>query len=98
MLTSLEVQQHTIKRKVPKKDAPGETIAIDVPVRTLRMSVYGSGEGDSDKAVRDFRDRLQQSVTLGPKLENIWVSQESDTIDGQDVVSYEIDCVFKPGV
>ena len=94
----IKFSQHIIKKKVPKKDFPDEMVNIDVPVRTLRMSVYGSGEGDSDKAVRDFRDRLQQSVTLGPKLENIRVSQESDTIDGQDVVSYEIDCVFKPGV
>ena len=71
-------------------------IDIEIPVRTLRISVNGSTLYNSDEAVRDFRDRLWSSAFLGPKLENIGVSEKRETLEGQDVVSYEIDCVFKP--
>jgi Tfp pilus assembly protein PilN len=95
MLTGLEVKQHSVRKKVPKKDNPQEMIDQNVPVRTLRMSVSGSPQYNCDKAVRDFRDSLLSSAFLGPRLENIGVSQESGTLEGRDVASYEIDCVFK---
>ena len=98
VLTSLAVNQSSVKRKAPKKDNPDQMVEIDVLVRTLRLSVSGGPEGNCDEAVRDFRDRLRDSAFLGPKLENIGVSQKSETYEGQDVVSYEISCVLKPGV
>ncbi len=96
VLTDLEVRQHFIKRKVPEKDNPERTININVPVRTLWMSVSGKPQHNCDKAVRDFQDRLRSSDSLGPRLENITVSQKSDTLEGREIISYEIDCVFKP--
>ena len=98
VLTSLAVNQSSVKRKAPKKDDPDKMIEIDVLVRTLRLSVSGGPQSNCDEAVRDFRDRLLSSAFLGPKLENIGVSQKSETHEGQDVVSYEISCVLKPGV
>jgi len=95
MLTKLEVKQHSVRKKFPKKDNPQEMIEKNVPVRILQMSVSGSPQHDCDKAVRDFRNRLRSSAFLGPKLENIGVSQESETLEGRDVASYEIECVFK---
>jgi len=95
MLTELEVKQHSVRKKVPKKDNPQEMTEKNVPVRILQMSVSGSPQHDCDKAVRDFRNRLRSSAFLGPKLENIGVSQESETLEGRDVASYEIECVFK---
>jgi len=98
VLTSLEVKQRFIKRKVPRKDDPEKMTSISVPVRTLHVSVYGSPQTNHDKAVRDFGARLRSSALLGPKLEDIRVSQGFDTLQNQDVVSYEINCVFKPGL
>jgi hypothetical protein len=98
VLTDLEVRQHFIKREVPQKDNPKRMIDIDVPVRTLRMSVRGRPQYNCDNAVRDFQHRLRSSDVLGPRLENITVSQESDTLEGREIVSYEIDCVFKAGL
>jgi len=95
MLTKLEVKQHTVRKKVPKKDDPQEMTEKNVPVRTLRISVSGSPQYNCDEAVRDFRDGLRSSAFLGPKLDNIGVSQESATLEGKDVASYDIDCVFK---
>ncbi|MDT8300386.1 MAG: hypothetical protein RQ760_02810 [Sedimentisphaerales bacterium] len=96
MLTELEVRQDSVRRKVPKPDNPQEMIEDSVPVNILSMSISGGPQYDCNKEVRDFQDRLQSSAFLGPKLENIMVSRESETLKGRDVASYEIDCVFKP--
>jgi len=97
VLNSLAVEHDTVKKKVPKKDNPMKMVEIDVLVRILRLTVSGGQQTDNDEAVRDFRDRIRASDFLGPKLEKIGVSQKSETRDGQDVVSYEISCVLKPG-
>jgi len=96
VLTDLNVSQSSVKRKVPKKDDPQKMIDISVPVRILQMNVCGSPQSNCDKAVRDFRDRLRSSAFLGPKLENIRVSQRFGPLESQDVVFYQIDCIFKP--
>jgi len=98
VMTELEVKQSSVKRKVPKKDDPKKMIDISVPVRTLRINVCGSPQSDCDKAVRDFRERLRSSTLLGPKLENIRVSQRLGTLESREVVSYQIECIFKPGL
>jgi len=97
VLNTLAVEHDTVKKKVPKEDDPKKMVDIDVLVRILRLSVSGGHKSNCDEAVRDFRDRIQASVFLGPRLEKIGVSQKSETRDGQDVVSYEISCVLKPG-
>jgi len=96
ILTRLEVKQRFVKRKVPKKDDPKRMIDVSVPIRTLQMSVSGRPQANSDKAVKDFKDRLRFSALLAGELEDIQISQQSGTLEGQDVVSYEIDCTFKP--
>jgi Tfp pilus assembly protein PilN len=97
-LSALEAKQRSIRKKVPQKDDPEKTIDIDVPVRTLRLSVCASPQAHSDEVVRNFQASLRSSAFLGPKLENITVSQESSKLEGQDIVIYQIDCVFKPGL
>ena len=96
VLTRLGVEQRFVKRKMPRKDDSKRMIDVTVPVRTLQMDVSGSQRYNCDKAVRDFRDRLRFSSLLEPMLEDIRVSQQVDTLEGHDVVSYKIDCVFKP--
>jgi Tfp pilus assembly protein PilN len=97
-LSMLEAKQHSIRKKVPQKDDPKKMTDVDVPVRTLRVSICASPQAHSDEAVRDFQALLRSSAFLGPKLENIAVSQESGRLEGQDVIIYQIDCVFKPGL
>lgn len=96
VLTSLELKQRSVRKKVPKEDDPKQMVEVAVPVRTLQMTVSGHPHYNHDKAVRDFADRLRFSDLLEPKLEEIRVSQEGGTLQGEDVVSYGIDCVFKP--
>ena len=95
MLTDLEVKQSSVRKKVPNKDNPQEMVEKNIPVRVLRLTVSGSSQYNSDKAVSDFRGSLLSSVFLGPKLENVGFSRESEMRDGRDITSYEIDCIFK---
>ncbi len=98
VLTKLEMKQRFVKRQIRSKEDPNKKVPISIPARTLQMNVSLSHQIDYDKAVKDFRDRLFYSSFLAPKLENIRVSQEFDTLEGQNVVSYTLDCVFKPGL
>ena len=84
------------KKFVQQKHDPKKMIDINVPVRTLQMSVSGNPVFNCDKAIRNFKDSLRSSDLLGPKLENIKVSQKAETLEDQDVISYEINCIFKP--
>lgn len=96
VLTKLEVKQDFVRKKVPQKKDPKKMNVISVPVRTLRIGVCGSSQSNSDIAIRNFRYRLRSSTLLGPKLKDIKVSQGFDTFERQDVISYEIECIFKP--
>jgi hypothetical protein len=98
VLTRLEAKQDSVKRKAAAKGDGGEMVDVSVPVRKLRMTVGGNPRYGCDKAVRDFRDQLRRPTVLGSKLEDIVVSQKRDKLDGEDVVSYEINCFFKPGL
>lgn len=103
VLTKLEVKQISIKRKVPAKNDPKKMVDATVPVRTLQINICGNPQfrlasASYDETVRKFRNNLRSSTVLGPKLEHIKVSQQLGTLEKQDVVSYEIDCIFKPAL
>jgi Tfp pilus assembly protein PilN len=97
VLTNLEVKQRPEKRKVPGKES-GQTRDITVPVTTLTISVRGNQDRDYAEAVKKFMNRLRFSDVLGPKLEDIRMSQEDsrEKLDGKSLVSYVIRCIFKP--
>ena len=104
VLNSLEVRQSSIRRtSVVKaglgKDTKDKQADTSVAVRTLKLRVSGNPSYDCDSEVKAFRERLRASNVLGPKLEDVVIaSQGRDTLDGREVVAYDIDCVFKPGL
>jgi len=98
MLTALDVTQRSTRIKVPQKNDPAKMIDVSVPVRTLQMKVAGRPQTNCDEAIRDFSEILRSSSLLGPKLENIMISQGLGKLKDQEVVSYQIDCIFKPGL
>jgi Tfp pilus assembly protein PilN len=97
-LTRLDVKQNSVKKKVPNKDTPGETVEISVPLTTMSVKMIGEPLPNNDEAIRELRDYLRSSPVLGPQLEKVGVSKESGVVDGQDVVYYLMDCVFKLGL
>jgi Tfp pilus assembly protein PilN len=98
MLTEIDVKQSSTKIKVRQKDDPAKMIDVSVPLRTLQMKVAGKPQTNCDEEIRDFSELLRSSSLLGPKLENIRISQGLTKLKEQEVVSYQIDCIFKPGL
>jgi len=98
VLTKLDVKRRFIRKKVPQKGDPKKKVDISVPASTLTMNIAAVPQSNSDDVVRGFREYLLRSDSLRPKLEGINVSQESGKLGGQEVVSYQIDCLFKPAL
>lgn len=98
VLTSLDVRQRSTRIKVPQKEDPKKTIEVSVPVRSLQMTVAGRPESNSDEEIRDFSERLRSSSLLGPRLENIRIAQGIGKLKEEEVITYQIDCIFKPGM
>lgn len=98
VLRRMSVEQYTTRVQVPDTQNPGTNREIMVPARTLKLTLASVGSGDTDNAVREFRDRIRTSSVIGPRLEDIPVSQEMDYIDDQEVITYEMSCIFKPRI
>jgi hypothetical protein len=62
------------------------------------MDLEGPTSSETDRAVKEFRRRLQMSSVLGPYLEDIPVSQEVGEQGDRNVMSYELKCIFKPRI
>lgn len=98
ILTKLQVEQNYVRKQITKKTTPPERVTVTLPERTLHIVLSGDSQSGYEEAVREFRDRLRCSALLESRLDDIRVSQKIDSFDGRDVVSYKIDCIFKPGL
>jgi Tfp pilus assembly protein PilN len=98
VLTTLDVKQRSVRKKVPQKNNPKQMTDASIPVRTLQMTMSGRPQSNCDQDVRNFSDSLRSSSLLGPKIEDIRISQGLAKLDGEELVSYQIDCIFKPGM
>ncbi len=96
ILTRLGATREVVRRQVPTEENPETTMEINVPVRSLQIRVAGHDEETAYRAVKEFQDRLRSSADLGTRIDMLTVSQESQTLDGDPVVSYELNCTFRP--
>lgn len=97
ILTEFELKPRKVKRLVPQKDNPKNMVNAGVLINILKISVCGSPRTNYDEKVRAFSDRLSSSKLLKEsRLEEIRVSQEVDKKRGQDVIIYEMECIFGP--
>jgi Tfp pilus assembly protein PilN len=98
VLERMAVESRTSKVKVPDKKNPDKKVDKSMLTRTLNMTLGGAAGEASDREVQAFRDRLRVSSVLGPKLEDIPVSQQVEMVDGREVITYEMKCIFKPQI
>jgi len=98
VLTKLEARQSVMRCRVPAQDDPARKVDVCVPVRELRICIGGKDKDSSAEAVRRFQESLRSSAALGPMLDSITVSQNAVTLDQQEGVLYELNCVLKPVV
>jgi hypothetical protein len=94
----IEIRRKNIMKKVPKPGKPGKTVGKFCPQRTLYLTVFGKPKENYDADVQEFANKLRWSeVMRDAGLKEIGVSQQIDKFKKQDVVSYEIKCVFTTG-
>ena len=97
ILTKLELKPRKVKRLIPRKDNSGNMVSVGVLINILNVSICGSPRTNYDKEVRAFSGRLSSSELLKEsRLEEIRVSQKVDKDHGQDIVIYEMQCIFGP--
>lgn len=95
VLTELAAERTDARRAVTSDADPKKTQVVTIPSRTLVLTVAGRPDRNYDTAVRDFTNHLRQSAVLGPKLEEIVVSQQAGRLDEAATVLYHIECIFK---
>jgi hypothetical protein len=61
----------------------------------LVLDINGGRPGNYDKIVRDYRDRLKSSESLGPKLEDIEISQKPGGLGDDMTPSYTMNLIFE---
>lgn len=94
----IEIRRKNIIKRVPKPGKPGKTVGKVCPQRTLYLTVFGKPKENYDADVQEFANKLRWSeVMRDAGLKEIGVSQQIDKFKKQDVVSYEIKCVFTTG-
>jgi Tfp pilus assembly protein PilN len=95
VLMTIAVERSDIRRSVESEKNPGKKKVVAVPSRTLIVTLGGLPEHNCDDAVKALRSELKQSSVLGPKLEEIVVSQGTGYLNGIEIVSYKMRCIFK---
>ncbi len=94
VLRTLEIRDRSVKKKVQDPQNPNMMKEILVPAKTLVMNVRVAGGADSD-AVEQLQEELYGSDALGPMVENIVVSRQTETFEDHSVTSYDIDCMLR---
>ena len=69
-----------------------------MPIRSINMTFGGAAGDVSDREVKAFRDKLRASDILGPKLEDIPVSQKVELVNDREVITYEMKCILRPQI
>lgn len=82
--------------EIPKRGKPDQLITIAVPERTLRVSVYHSGNEINNAAIQEFIEKLQSTYSLKSQVEKIrLVGHQLDTQNDKEIIQYDIDITLK---
>jgi len=96
LLAGMDIKSVMMKKKVPSKKAVGGMVEMSVPVTTMRINLYEKSGVDNGRSIRLFQDALRASSVFNSRIDSITVSQSMDSLDGRDIILYQVDCCFKP--
>ena len=96
-LRGLRAETISLRKNVATKNDPKRMVNVTVSKRTLVLDISGSEQRDYGSLVENYSKRLKSSPVLGPKLENIEVSQNPGGAGGDNTVSYTMNLKFKSG-
>lgn len=92
----LEVKVKQMSVIVPKKSDPTRKINVPRSIRTLSISMYSLAEGEGDRAVKIFQQKLMKSESFTAVVKEVIIaSRIPDKSGDKDIIRYELDCAFK---
>ena len=92
----LEVEMSRKKISAPKLSDAKQKTTINVPVRSLVISLHCEQGREGDQVVRDFQRRLMELESFRECVSNVVITaREPAKIDKRDVTTYKLDCLFK---
>jgi hypothetical protein len=97
VISGLKAESTPLRQTVESEKDPGQTVNVTIIKRTLVLDISGSGNLDYGSMVQSYKKSLNLSTVLGPKLENIVVSQNRGRSVDDNTVSYTMNLMFKSG-
>lgn len=97
VMNGLRAESTSERRQVTSEKDPNRRINVTVSKRMLVLDISGSELRDYGSEVENYSKRLKSSPVLGPKLENIEVSQKPVSTGEVNTVSYTMNLKFKSG-
>ena len=82
---------------IDRQRVAGEKDSKSTIKRTLVLDISGTERRDYGDDIENYSRRLKISEELGPKLEDIVVSQKPGTAGDINTVSYTMNLIFKSG-
>ena len=96
VLSKLTAEVRRSRERGFESNDPNRPVNVNITKRTLTLDISGGAAGSYDAVIRKYRDDLSSSPVLGPKLENIIVSQRTGQSAGEKAV-YTMNLMFKAG-
>jgi hypothetical protein len=96
ILKKLRLFRGSKREKMQDKENKDKVVFVECIKRTLRITVCGTSSFGSDAAAKEYLSRLQNSEAFMSEVKDLRiVTRNVAKLDGKDVPSYEIDCLFK---
>jgi hypothetical protein len=97
VMSGLRAESTSERRPITSQSNPNRRVNITVSRRMLVLDISGSELRDYGDVVQSYANRLKSSQVLGPKLEDIEVSQKPGAAGDLKTVSYTMNLMFKSG-
>ena len=97
VMSSLSAVSTPVQQKAASEEDPGQTVNVTIIKRKLVLDISGSGDLDYGGMVQSYKKSLNLSPVLGPKLEDIVISQNRGRSVDDNTVSYTMNLMFKSG-
>ena len=97
VMSGLKAESTSVRQRVASENDPKRMVNVNVSSRTLVLDISGSELRDYGSEVENYSKRLKKSPVLGPKLEDIEVSQNPGNAGDINTVSYTMNLKFKSG-